>query len=224
MKRFTMFACLALTLVFAMNAFATDSNELPQRVKGNYGVIYGSSSDLSKAAKDTVVLIGPGPVSKALVNGEFEDSAGAPSWNGWTTTDITQPTVTHWHTSTYFADNLGGGVGNLALYCGIETIVSCGFGDPEGGYGASWNDIIEYTYTVDDDQAGCNVAISGTYNVDSEPGYDTTFLVFETSAGLLTADSWDAAVDGATFNANLDYVTTDYIGPNADQVRVAFYF
>ncbi len=222
MKRFTMFACLALTLVFAMNAFASDGYQLPNRVLGTGGVIYGGSSDLSKAAKDTVILVGPGTTPQ--VRGDFQDDAGVANWNGWTSNDVTQPTETHWHTSTYFADNLGGGAGNLALYCGIETIPACSAGDPVGGYGTNWYDILQYTYTVADPLGGCSVDVSGELNANSEPGYDRTSLVFETAGGFVIPERFDAEVDNYNFSANKDYVTDDYIGVNSDQIRVSFYF
>jgi len=73
-----MFACLALTLVFAMNAFAS---ELPQRALGHDSVYHGGNAEFAKSGRDTVFLIGPWG-SDAQVNGQFETDSKASSWNG----------------------------------------------------------------------------------------------------------------------------------------------
>ena len=114
MKKFTMFACLALALVFALSSFA---GELPRMTKGN-SMIHGGSVDFNKAGGDTINLMaatndptnGPG---EPFFDGDFEDAGGNPSWNGWTSYDITEPTVTHWNISDYNQPVAG----NLAAWC-----------------------------------------------------------------------------------------------------------
>ena len=135
MKRFTMFACLAMALVFAMSSYA---GEMPEYTNGNSGTLYGGSLNTAKASRDTFIMIGPWG-SGATVNGQFEDEAGLPDWNGWTHYDITQPTVTHWQVSDYFADNLPGGAGNMAAWCGDIAIEACTEEDAVGGYGNDWS-------------------------------------------------------------------------------------
>ena len=104
MKKFTMFACLALVMVFALNSFAGD---LPRVTRGN-SMFYGGSPNFAKAAGDTITLMAssddvqnnanPGPCSdpEPYYDGDFEEG-----WNGWTHYDVTQPTETHWNVSTY---------------------------------------------------------------------------------------------------------------------------
>ncbi len=222
MKRFTMFACLALTLVFAMNAFASD---VPERAKGHDSVFHGGSTQFSKVEVDTLFLIGPWG-SGAQVNGEFEDINGNPSMNGWTTYDITAPTVNHWHVSDYHSENVGG-PGNMAMYCGDETIVSCdgGVTDPVGGYGNGWNDILQFTYTVADPGAGCLLEVSGIISWDSEPDYDKTNFIFQTSSGPENKGYVDGKQEvGEAFSYNHSYGTADYVGDNQDQVVFQIHF
>ncbi len=219
MKRFTMFACLALTLVFAMNAFATD---LPQRVIGHDSVFHGGSTEFSKSSRDTVFLIGPWG-SGAQVNGQFEDPAGNPAWNGWTHWDITQPVSNHWHVSDYYADVFPSGIGNFAMYCGIETIPACSETDVDGGYGNSWNDILQFNYTVADPGAGCVVTVNGLVSHNTEPGYDYTNFTFQTSNGPMIQQSLDGVGVNRPFNSgagfSYSYSPAEYMGLDSDVVR-----
>ena len=74
MKKFTMFAALALAMVFALSSFA---GELPQITKGN-STIHGGSATFAKAAGDTIAVMGP-EGSGAAYFGDFTSG-----WNGWT--------------------------------------------------------------------------------------------------------------------------------------------
>ena len=75
MKRFTMFACLTMALMFALGSFAGDIPQ-PMRESATYvGDLEMSRSDMSSSAnRDTVYLIGP-HLSGALVNGQFRFAA-----------------------------------------------------------------------------------------------------------------------------------------------------
>ena len=55
MKRFTMFACLALALVFALSATAGD---MPRYSKSGNEMLYGGSSMASKASRDSFLIMG----------------------------------------------------------------------------------------------------------------------------------------------------------------------
>lgn len=215
MKRFTMFACLALTVVFAMNAFATD---LPQRMDGHDGVFHGGNADFAKAGRDTVFLIGPYG-SGAAVNGQFEDLSGNPAWNGWTHYDVTQPTVTHWQVSDYQADVLPGGAGNLAAYCGDATFDVCAVDDTIGGYGNNWHDILRFEYQVADNALNCTVAVDGVFSHNTEPGYDTTTFRFNTADAPVVQGVFDDAGVALPFAYSLSYGTADYMGENSDLVQ-----
>ena len=79
--------------VVPLGAFAA---EKPILVDGHNSVIHGGNLEMSRSAsRDTVHLIGPWG-SGAVVNGQFEDPDGAPDWNGWTSVDITQPSIIRW--------------------------------------------------------------------------------------------------------------------------------
>ncbi len=212
MKRFTMFVCLAITLVFAMNAFATG---LPQRAIGHDSVFHGGSTEVSKSGRDTIFVVGPWG-SGAGANGQFEDINGNPDWNGWTHWDITQPTVNHFHLSDYNSPN---GAGNQALYCGDETIPACSITDVDGGYESSWNDIMRFSYVVADANASCTITVSGIISHDSEPGFDYTYFKFITANGPVEAGSVDGIGTGVMFTYSHTYGTSDYVGDNADEVR-----
>jgi hypothetical protein len=219
MKRFTMFACLALAL-FAMSSVA---GELPQYTKGDSGTLYGGVTNTAKASRDTFVMIGPWG-SGAVVNGQFEDEAGQPHWNGWTHYDITQPTVTHWQVSDYFADNLPGGAGNLAAWCGDIGIAACSEADAEGGYGNAWNDIIEWRGTVGNPGIGVDVTFVAVANIDSEPGYDYTNIVYYDADGRFVAASFDGDQPALPINVAFSLGPVDYQGENSDEVVVQVNF
>ncbi len=215
MKRFTMFACLALTLVFAMNAFATD---LPQRAIGHDGVFHGGNANFAKSGRDTVFLIGPWG-SGAQVNGQFEDMAGNPAWNDWTHWDVTQPTVTHWLVSDYEASNFPGGAGNLAALCGDVTYAACADDDVIGGYGNDWNDILGFSYVVADANAGCTMTVSGIFNSNTEPAYDYVTFRFQTADAPVVSSVNDGVHAAENFSYSHSYGAADYVGENNDEVR-----
>ncbi len=170
MKRFTMFACLALALVFALSSYA---GELPRYVKANGNeVLTGGGQSFAKASRDTVVLIGPNG-SGAAVIGTFEDAGGNAAWNGWSHYDITQKTVPNWHASTYYAVT-----GVYSAWCG-ENVPSCGGGDPVGGYVNGYNELLEWRGAVANNSLSCNVTVTANLQHDTEPGYDFSYLSYE---------------------------------------------
>nr|MEE4267990.1 T9SS type A sorting domain-containing protein [Candidatus Krumholzibacteria bacterium] len=238
MKRFTMFACLALVLVFSLNAFAserTKPSELLQPTMGN-STLTGGVIDNAKASRDTAIIIGPGPMVPAIpegedgigvvytyVNGTFEDANGVASWNAWTHYDVTQPTVNHWQVSTFRADELGD-PGNKAAWCGDIFAPCAGETDPNEGYGNSWNDIIEWTATV-------NPALSATVNIgaianfDSEPGYDGTSIYYYDALGRQLLYYRDGLTETpVTINENFTLQPEDYQGANGDQIKIQIAF
>ena len=58
--------------------------------------------------------------------------------------DPTRPTSNHWHISDYNAADLNSTENNLAMYCGDEAYPACSNDDVDGGYGNSWNDILQF--------------------------------------------------------------------------------
>ncbi len=220
MKKSTIFACLILTLIFTMNAFASD---LPQRVIDHDSVFDHGNSKSSKSSRDTVFLVGPWG-SGAQVNGQFEDATGNPQWNGWTHYDITRPTESHWHVSQYHADVLPGGAGNMAAYCGDETIPACSETDVIGGYGNHWNDILRFSYVVADPTSGCSVTVAGVFSHNTEPGYDFTHFEFVTADETVSMAAVDGVGVAVVFSHSMSYAVADYVGENQDEVRFEITF
>ena len=211
MKRFTMFACLALALVFALSSFA---GEMPRYVKGNgTEVLIGGGQSFAKASRDTQFLIGPNG-SGAEGIGTFEDGSGNANWNSWTHYDITQPTQIRWYASTYMAVT-----GTYSAWCG-EDIPSCVAGDPDGGYGNSYNELLEWRGAVADNSLSCTVTVTANLQHDTEPGYDYTWLSYEKfDQPIINVVSWDGAGLVAV-NESFTYSPGDYMGTNADEVVV----
>ncbi len=220
MKNSIMFTCLMLTLIFTMNAFASD---LPQRVIDHDSVIDHGNTEFSKSSRDTVFLVGPWG-SGAQVNGQFEDATGNPQWNGWTHYDITRPTENNWHISQYHADVLPGGAGNMAAYCGDETIPACSDTDVDGGYGNSWNDILRFSYVVADATADCSITVAGVFSHNTEPGYDFTHFEFVTADETVSMAAVDGVGVAVVFSHSMSYAVADYVGENEDEVRFEITF
>jgi hypothetical protein len=209
MKRFTMFACLALALVFAIGAYA--GQELPRYARGGGSQVLTSEvPNAGKALGDTICLIGPGAESPVAL-GDFE--AG---WNGWFTVDNTQLTVEKWQASTYFAV-----AGTYSAWCG-EDIPSCGPGDPDGGYGNGYNEMLEWRGAVANNTLSCTVTVVATLQYDTEPGYDYSYLSYEKFDQGFT----DVIIqDGAgvlNINETFSYTPADYMGAGANEVVVLF--
>ena len=204
MKKFTMFACLALALVFALSSFADD---LPEYTKGN-STLHGGSATFAKAGGDTINLMAalddatnePG---EPTYRGDFEDGVM------WGSLDITQPTSSHYSVSDYgFAAGT-----NLAAWCGDINIASCDDSlDPVGGYGNAWHDQIDFTAAVLDNGISATVNVDATLYNDSEPGYDFTFLSYQYNNEVL-ADiaSWDGAQTVAV-SGSVVYLPNQYLG------------
>jgi len=219
MKKFTMFACLALALVFALSSFA---GELPRMTKGN-SMIHGGSVNFAKAGGDTINLMAgtfdpTNTAGEPYYDGDFEDNAGNPDWNGWTSYDITEPTTTHWNVSDYNQPVPG----NLAAWCGDIAIVACNVSDPAGGYGNSWHDLIEFTQIVPNPGQSSTVTVTATLIHDSEPGYDYSYLSYKYQ-GQPFGDmaSWDGA-GTVSVNSSVGYLPPEYVG--GDQIAIYFRF
>ncbi|HPF69911.1 MAG TPA: T9SS type A sorting domain-containing protein [Candidatus Krumholzibacteria bacterium] len=215
MKRFTMFACLALALAFAFASFAAD---MPRYVAGNgTEVIIGGGQSFAKASRDTALIIGPNG-SGAAINGQFQTAGGNASWNGWTHYDITQPTQIRWQASTYFAVT-----GTYSAWCG-EDIPSCDAGatDPDGGYANNYNEMLEWRGAVANNTLSCTVTVTANLQHDTEPGYDYTWLSCEKfDQGILNINSWDGAGLVAV-NESFSYAPGDYMGGGSNEVVVLF--
>jgi len=218
MKLFQTYGILfAIFILFTMPAQA---GELPRYTLGGE-TIHGGSVNHAKAGGDTINLMSthddptnePG---EPFYYGDFEDEFGNPDWNDWTHWDFTQPTETHWNVSTYNQPNPA----NHAAWCGDISIPSCGGTDPDGGYGASWHDLLEFRQVVPNPGSSSTVTITATLIHDSEPAYDYTYLSYRYQ-GQPIADiqSWDGAGTVAVLGS-VTYLPQEYM----DGTDIAVYF
>jgi hypothetical protein len=141
-----------------------------------------------KAVGDTIDLMGPGTAFP--YRGDFENTAARPAGagllpDGWRSDDETASSA-HWHVDTYgVVPPLAGN----AAWCGDIAFSSCGSGDPAGGYGNDWFDILEFRKTVG---AAATVRVQADLVYDCEPAYDYVTLQRRTAAN----PSFEAIVEG----------------------------
>ncbi len=207
-------------ILFAFLFSFAQAREIPRFPRvGN--IIHGGSVDLAKAGADTINLMAThrdrtNEAGEPTYYGDFEDAEGNPDWNGWTHYDVTQVTVSHWNVSNYNQPDPA----NHAAWCGDINIPSCNFDDPEGGYGNSWNELLEFRLTVPNPGSSTTVTVTATLIHDTEPTYDFTYLSYRYH-GQLIADlqSWDdmgtVAVQGS-----VTYLPEEYL----DGTDIAVYF
>jgi hypothetical protein len=222
MKRSTMFLCIALAMVFTVNALA---EQAPRYMRSGGAPLFAEGADPSKAGRDTFVLIGPWG-SGAQANGQFQDQTGSAAWNGWTHWDMTQPTESNWQVSDYNASALGADpqAGNLAAWCGDISFEPCNPEDPVGGYGNNWNDILDFFWTVDNPAVGVTVGFSAYANFDSEPSFDATTINYESSDGMQQVAYYDGLQTNVFIDETFTLSAADYVGPGADQVHITIQF
>ena len=173
----------------------------------------------AKASRDTHFVMGPYG-SGADHNGQFETTSGNPAWNGWTHWDVTQPTEAYWHVDTYNVVS-----GTYSAWCGDIAFPSCAAGDPEGGYGTNWNEILEWRGTVADNSLSCTVNVAAVVNHNTETAYDYCYVSFAKFDQPVT-NAWVADGVGVGVNVNVQatYSPADYLGAGADEVAVQFRF
>ena len=212
MKKFTMFACLALSLVFALNSFAGD--DAPIRTKGN-AMIFGGGVNFEKAGLDTINLmaaaddptnnLNPGPCSllEPYYPGDFETG-----WQGFEVIDVTLFTKSIWNVSDYQQS-----AGNLAVWCGDINIPSCSGSDPDGGYGNNWHDLLKFSQPVGNATQPTSVTVTANLVNDTDPGYDYTILsyIYDDLEGFQDLNFWD---DIATISVNesVTFLPLNYVG------------
>ena len=188
----------------------------PRLSDGSLTVFGGAPAGAAKtAATDTALLIGPWG-SGAPVNGQFESPGGAPDWNGWTSYDVTRPTVTHWHADTYNAV-----AGSWSAWCGTTAYGACNLEDTAGGYGNDWDETLEWRGTVADPGLGCTVDVAATVAVDTEPGYDYAYVSAVKGGGQVDLWQQEGTYAGPV-NVQTAYAPSDYQGAGSDEVVVRF--
>ncbi len=222
MKKFTTFACLAMALVFALSATAGDLVERPS-IWGAADAKVFETNNFNKAEGDTFLLMGPNG-SGAPYIGDFETGKTLDgSNNGWTSTDLTQPTVSHWSVSDYFQAETGL-PGNNVAWCG-DVFDACAADDSIGGYGNNWSEVLEYRTTIGNPLVSTTVNISGDMWYDTEPGYDFSYLSVKVNGviGATDIDIWDFAgyqALSAGAGHTYTYLPGQYL--NGDEIAVQF--
>ncbi len=183
-------------------------------------ILYGNVVDASAVRADTVYLLGgPGTLS-----GKFQDSGGAPDWQGWTGVDLTLPEGPFWHIDTYYCANLDPGQpDNHAWWCGTTFSDDCGTGD-YNGYGNNWNDQLEWVGVVADPGSGLTVRLSAMLNYDNEPGYDYLYLEYEGAGGPQVVATWNGNGLGVAVNETFALTPADYGGLGGDEVLLRWRF
>ena len=123
-----------------------------------------------------------------------------------------------WHADTFRAVN-----GTYSAWCGSYDVESCVPGDPSGGYGRDYNEILEWRGRVADPAQPCTLSVSSVINIDTMFGYDYFFISVVTAA----VPQYDLLYREALYNnlplaAQFVYQPGEYVGANADEVVVRF--
>ncbi len=201
----------ALTVIVGLASIASARDV--SNIKLDRDFIRSDGSSAAKAVGDTILLIGP-TGSGAPVLGDFE--AGM---NGWTSIDVTQPTVHHWQVSNYNQAQPG----NLAAWCGDLALAPCDVDDPVGGYRNSWHEILTARIAVNDPFSAATVRITATLQIDTEPAYDYVRLTAHPTlaSNYLDLVSWDGT---ATLSVDETYSVAlgEYV--DGDSVILSFRF
>jgi len=210
----SVFGALVILLIGFGPALA---REIPGQLTREGEIVRGGPANPAKAATDTAWVMGPWG-SGAPFNGQFENSGGAPAWNDWTTRDLTQSAVNHWHADTYHAVN-----GSYSAWCGILDYPACDIDDEAGGYGNHWRESLTWSGPVANTLAPCTVDISAVLNHDLEPGYDFLYVECLTSGGqVVQLASFDDTATAVPLNVSFTYNPGDYNGTPANEVAVRF--
>ncbi len=123
-----------------------------------------------------------------------------------------------WHVDDFQVVN-----GSFSAWCGSMDVISCAEIDQDGGYGANYDEILEWRGTVFDPALPCTVSVNAIINVDTMWGYDYFFISCQTSSqplvNLLEQDGlfFDLPVSGYFV-----YEAGDYAGLNGDEVVIQF--
>ncbi|MFH2051043.1 MAG: hypothetical protein ABIK96_01115, partial [bacterium] len=185
-------------------------------------LVFGGPVEVVKAPGDSVLIMGPAG-SGAPYDGTFQTPFGTPNWHGWTHHDYTVDGTSHWRASDYQAEGLNGhGPGNLAAWCG-EDFPSCGGADEPGGYGNAYRDDLVWSAPVANPDQPCTVTIGCRLNYDVEPGYDyVRVAVVLASEAVHVLAEYDGKAADVPVDLSFTYLPGDYVGPNADEVKVMF--
>jgi hypothetical protein len=212
MKHFISLIILIISLVIGSISIAT-----PDLAKRRATGMHWTGMQPTKADGDTIVLVGS-MEEGAPVNGQFEDAAGEPSWNEWTTIDLTARQENTWHAAPFNAV-----AGNFSAWCGDLSYPACDSTDVAGGYGNNYNDILEWRVTVADNSAPCAVSIDAFLNHDLEDEYDYLRLQRLSHGQPAKVLAWYTGFgEDIHFQAGFTVQPQEFTGPDRDQVVVQF--
>jgi len=187
------------------------------------GRLQGETILAGKAPLDSVALLG----GLGRDDGDFQDAAGAPSWDGWTHIDITQRHEEFWHVDDYHCANLDPGtVPNHAWWCGTEFADDCGTGD-FAGYGNSWDEQLDWWGAVGDSTQGVTVTVEAVFNYDNEPGYDYLFLEYEAATGMQQQAVLNGLAEAVVLNETFALSPADFVphpGTGEPAVHLRWHF
>ncbi len=189
-------------------AAATVHGASPRLLRDGGDVFHGGLVGASRAERDTTYLLG-GP---GRLDGKFQDAYGNPSWHGWTHVDATYLPTPRWHVSDFQSPT-----GTPAIWCGQAS-----FGNACGaGYGNDWNENLVFTHTVANPGANTIVRLECISNWDSEPGFDY-FRIQQNRGGTWQTIIERDDVGSATFDQNITFTPSDYVGPAWSQLELRF--
>jgi hypothetical protein len=190
--------------------------EGPQRVRGDWGVLYGEAVNSAKAEGDTTYVLG-GPDAD---NGKFEDEFGNPNWFGWTSRDRTEQVGNFWNIAEYGTTveevnlDFDAIAGAGSFWCGTVF-------DGNPGYGNAWIQLLEFSYTVPNPANPSTVNWTFDAIVDTEPDFD--FVYFEYNRGGVWQLLQPALTDSTgLIQPSLDVTIgpAEYAGDNNDQIQL----
>ena len=133
---------------------------------------------------------------------------------GWTPIDMTLK-VPKWH-----VDSFNVPTGIYCAWAGELFLDDCGTGNHEG-YGNSYLEYLDWYGTVADPGLATAVTVTANINVDSEPGYDYLYLLYETAGSMALVDAtayWDNLHVGVAVNKTCNIASGDYV--DGDQVHL----
>lgn len=176
--------------------------------------LVGGVPDLAKAVGDSFLVMGPWGSGAPYV-GNFETGPwGDPAWNGWAGVDLSVA-ANPWHVDTYNVVS-----GTYSAWCGEARFLSCGPGDPDGGYGNGYNAVLEWSGTVANAGLPCTMTVDAVVNHQVEPPYDRCALVLETAGGEIELWSADGTASALAIGGSHVYQPGDYLA--GGQVVVLF--
>jgi len=123
-----------------------------------------------------------------------------------------------WHVDTFEAVT-----GTYSAWCGSFEVISCAPSDQDGGYGASYDEVLEWRGTVTNPALPCTVSVAAVINIDTMWGYDFFFISCQTSmADRINLLFQDGLFADLPVSGEFVYEPGDYVGANGDEVVVQF--